>query len=168
MPGGLVADEMHLGKTFTSVAVAMLYKMVTETVVMAFPLSILSANTVAERVILVDNDFPSIFGEEREWYQRQRLNSIPRHLLQIHSTPPQGHPALLSAYAQILVVTIPGVTETFQTIIDKMTHGTDSKLVNWLNANVTHQDVNTSIEEPKNRWNIHLMLYDTLTSKVNP
>jgi hypothetical protein len=99
------------------------------------------------------------------------LNSIPRRLLQIHSTPPQGHPAHISAYAQILVVTIPGVTETFQTIIDKMTHGTDSKLVNWLNANnanVTHQDVNTSIEEPKNRWNIHLMLYDTLTSRVNP
>jgi hypothetical protein len=62
MPGGLVADEMHLGKTFTSVAVAMLYKMVTETVVMAFRLSILSANSLAERVMLVDNDFPSIFG----------------------------------------------------------------------------------------------------------
>jgi len=34
MPGALVADEMGLGKTFTSVAVAMLCKLVTEKVVM--------------------------------------------------------------------------------------------------------------------------------------
>ena len=40
MPGALVADEMGLGKTFTSVAAAMLCKLVTEKVVMGLPLSI--------------------------------------------------------------------------------------------------------------------------------
>jgi len=41
MPGALVADEMGLGQTFTSVAVAMLCKLVPEKVVMGLPLSIL-------------------------------------------------------------------------------------------------------------------------------
>jgi len=41
MPGELMADEMGLGKTFTSVAAAMLCKLVTEKVVMGLPLSIL-------------------------------------------------------------------------------------------------------------------------------
>jgi len=40
MPGALVADEMGLGKTFTSVAAAMLCKLVTEKVVRGLPLSI--------------------------------------------------------------------------------------------------------------------------------
>jgi len=41
MPGALVADEMGLGKTFTSVAAAMICKLLTEKVVMGLPLSIL-------------------------------------------------------------------------------------------------------------------------------
>jgi len=41
MPGALVADEMGLGKTFTSVAAAMLCKLLTKKVVMGLPLSIL-------------------------------------------------------------------------------------------------------------------------------
>jgi len=48
MPGALVADEMGLGKTFTSVAEAMLCKLVTEKVVMGLPLSILWGNTLEE------------------------------------------------------------------------------------------------------------------------
>jgi len=48
MPGALVADEMGLGKTFTSVAAAMLCKLVTEKVVMGLPLSILWGNTLEE------------------------------------------------------------------------------------------------------------------------
>jgi len=41
MPGALVANEMGVGKTFTSIAAAMLCKLVTEKVVMGLPLSIL-------------------------------------------------------------------------------------------------------------------------------
>jgi len=59
-----VADEMGLGKTFTSVAPAMLCKLVTETVVMGLPLSILWGNTLEEWVILAHNDFHGIVGEE--------------------------------------------------------------------------------------------------------
>ena len=51
MPGALVADEMGLGKTFSSVAAAMLCKLVTEIVVMGLPLSILWGNTLEEWVI---------------------------------------------------------------------------------------------------------------------
>jgi len=125
-----VADEMGLGKTFTSVAAAMLCKLVTENVVMGLPLSILWGNTLEEWVILAHNDFPSIVGEEQEWYLLQRLNSLPCCLLEIQSTPPQGDPALIPALEPILVVTMPGVAETFKRVIDEMTHGSDFKLVN--------------------------------------
>jgi len=130
MPGALVADEMGLGKTFTSVAAAILCKLVTEKVVMGLQLSIVWGNTLEQWVILADNDFPSIVGEEREWYPLQRLNSVPRRLLEIQTTPPHSHPALISAHEPIFVVTMPGGAETFKTVIDEMTDGTDSKLVN--------------------------------------
>jgi hypothetical protein len=68
MPGELVADEMVLGKTFTLVAAVMICTLLTEKVVMGLPLSILWGNTVAEWVNMVQNHFPRIIGEEREWY----------------------------------------------------------------------------------------------------
>jgi hypothetical protein len=77
---------MGLGKTFTSVAAAMLCKFVTEEVFMGLPLSILWGNTLEEWVILAHNNFPGIIGEEREWYPVQRLNSVPRCLLEIQTT----------------------------------------------------------------------------------
>jgi len=130
IPGALVADEVGLGKTFTSVAAVMLCKLVTEKVGMGLPLSMLWGKTLEEWVILADNDIPAIVGEEQEWYPLRRLNSVPHCLLEIRKTLPHGHPALISAHEPILVVTMPGVEETFKTIIDKMTHGTDFKLVN--------------------------------------
>jgi len=48
MPGPLVADEMGLAKTFTSVAAAMLCKLVNEKVVMGLPQFILWGNTLEE------------------------------------------------------------------------------------------------------------------------
>jgi len=124
-----------------------------------------------EWVILAHNDFPGIVGEEREWYLLQRLNSVPRHLLEIQTTPSHGDPALISAHEPIMVVTMPGVAETLKTVIDEMTHGTDFKLLNLLlaeNAILTHKDLNTSSDEPENRWNIHVVSYDTLTSRAKP
>jgi len=117
MPGALVADEMGLGKTFTSVAAAMLCKLVTEKVVMGLPLSIVWADTLEEWVILAVNDFPGIVSEEREWYRLQRSNSVPCQLLQIQTSPPHGHPALVSALEPIVLVTMPGVAETFKTVV---------------------------------------------------
>jgi hypothetical protein len=171
MPEAPVVDEMGLGKTFTSVAAAMICKLVTEKVGMGLPLSILWGNTLEEWVILVHNDFPGIVGEERKWNPLQRLNSVPRHLLDIQTTPPHGHPALVLALDPILVVIMPGVAETFKTAIDEMTHGTDFTLVNLLhaeNANHTHEDLNTTIDEPENRGNIHPVSYNTLTSRAKP
>jgi hypothetical protein len=89
---------------------------------------------------------------------------VPRHLLEIQTTPPYRHSALISAHEPNLVVTMPRVAETFKTVIDEMTHGTDFKLVNSFhpkNVYLTHRDLDTSIDEPENRWNIHLVLYDT-------
>jgi len=119
----------------------------------------------------VHNDSPGIVGEEREWYPLQRLNSVPCCLLEIQTTPPHGHPAHKSPHEPILVVIMPGVAETFKTVIHKMTHGTDFKLVNLLhaeNANLTQEDLNISIDKPEKRWNIHLASYDTVTSRVKP
>ena len=118
IPGALVADEMGLGQTFTSVAAAMICKLLTEKVVIGLPLFILWGNTLEEWVILADNDFPGIVSEERKWYPLQKLNSVPCRLLEIPTTAPHGHPAFISAHEPILVVTMPGVAETFKTVID--------------------------------------------------
>jgi hypothetical protein len=125
VPGALVAVETGLGKTITSVAAAIIWKLLTEKVVMGLSLSVLLGNTLAEWVNMVQNDLPGIVGEEREWYPLQRLNSVPRHLLEIQTTPPHMHAALILGHEPLLVVTMPGVAETFKTVIDEITHGTD-------------------------------------------
>jgi hypothetical protein len=83
MPGALVADEMGLGKTLASVAPAILCKLVTEQVAMGLPLSRLWRHTLAEWVILAYSNCPVIVGEEWEWYLLPRLNTVPRHLLEV-------------------------------------------------------------------------------------
>jgi len=171
MPGVLVGDEIDLGQTFTSVAVAMGCKLVTEKVVMGWPLSVLWGNTLEQWVILAHNDIPDIVSEEREWYPLQTLISVPCCLWESPSTPPHRHPALISALEPILVVTVSGETETFNSDIDEMTLATDFKLVKLLhaaNANLTHEDLNNSIDELEYRWNIHLVSYDTSTPRVTP
>jgi hypothetical protein len=92
-------------------------------------------------VILAQNDFPRIVTEGRECYLLQRYNSVPRCLMDIQTTPSHRYPALESALEPIQVVTMPAVAETFKTVTNAMTHGTDFKLVNLLhakNANLTH------------------------------
>jgi hypothetical protein len=67
------------------------------------------------------------------------------------------------------VVTIPRVAEMFKSGIDEMTYGTNVKLINLFdmeNANLTHEDLDTSIDEVDNRWNIDLGSYDTISSRV--
>jgi hypothetical protein len=63
------------------------------------------------------------------------------------------------------------VAETFKSVIEKMTHETDFKLVNLFlaeNANLAHEELNTSIDKPETRGNIHLVSYDTLTPRATP
>jgi hypothetical protein len=122
-------------------------------------------------VILVHNDVPGILCDQSEWYPLQRLNSVPRHRLEIQSTPPNGHPALISALEPILIGITTWSGYDLQNVIDEMTHGTHFKLVNLFhatNANLTHEDPNTSIDEPENRWNINLVSYDTVISRAKP
>jgi len=138
---------------------------------MGLPLSIIWGNTLEEWVILTHDDFPGIVDEEWGLYPFQRLNSVSCSLFEIQSTPPNGHPSLISALEPILIITMPGVAETFKSVIDEMTHGTNFKLVNSLhaeNVNLTHEDLKTSIYEPENPWNIHLVSYDTLASRAKP
>jgi hypothetical protein len=64
---------------------------------------------------------------------------------------------------------MPGVSEMFTSVIDEMTFAINFTLINLLhmeNANLTHEDLNTSIDKPENRWIIHLVLYDPLTSRA--
>jgi len=66
---------------------------------------------------------------------------------------------------------MPEVADTFQSVMDKMTYGTDFKLVNLWNeeiSNITQKDSNTSIDEPEKGWNIHLVSYHMLTCRVKP
>jgi len=149
----------------------MLCKLMTEKVVMGLPRPILWENTLQEWVNLTQNNFPQNICEEHELYPLRRHISVPHSLSEIQSTPPEGHPALTSAFEPILVVTMPTVAETFKSVIDKMTYGTDFKLVNLLHAenpNLTHEDLNTSNHKLEYRWNIHLVLYDFFTSRATP
>jgi hypothetical protein len=97
---------------------------------------------------------------------------MPRHrLIKIQKTPQQGHPALTSSLEPILVVTMPGVAENFNTVIDRMTFTTDFKHVTCLHTehvNLTHEDLNTSPNKQENRLNIHLVSYDTSISRAKP
>jgi hypothetical protein len=96
---------------------------------------------------------------------------VPHCLVEKQAIQPHGHPALLSAHDTMLMITMPGVAESFKTDIDEMTHGTKFELVNWLyteNAMFTNKDLNTRIVKPDNRWNSHLVSYDTLTSRAKP
>jgi hypothetical protein len=83
MPGALVAYEMGLAMTFTSVAAAIHCTLVMEKVVMGLPLSILRRYTLEERVNLAPNDFPRIIRDKRQWYPLRRQNSVPGRLLEI-------------------------------------------------------------------------------------
>jgi len=49
----------------------MISKLLTVKVVMGLPLSILWGNTLADWVHMVQNAYPGIIGEEREWYPLQ-------------------------------------------------------------------------------------------------
>jgi hypothetical protein len=141
MQGALVADEIGLGKTCTSVAAAIICKLLTEKVVIGLLLSILWENTHDERLDLGKNDFPGMIGDKWEWYPLRRYNSMPCHLAKIQSTAMQGHPVRTLASEPILVVPMPGVAERFKSVIDKMTYGTDFKLIHLFqveNANLTH------------------------------
>jgi hypothetical protein len=69
--------------------------------------------------------------------------------LEIQTTPPHGHSALVSAVEHNLVLAMPRVAEKFKTVIDEMTQGADFKLVTMLhaeNANLTDDHLITSID----------------------
>ena len=57
MAGVLVADELELGKTFTSVGAAMICKLLTEKVMMGLPLSIVWGNILEGCVNISKMDF---------------------------------------------------------------------------------------------------------------
>jgi hypothetical protein len=128
--------------------------LLTETVVLQLPLSILWGNTLEVWPILALNYIPSIVGEEWEWYLLEWLNPVPHHLFDIRTAPPHGHPALVSSLEPIVVIIRLVVAYTIKPAINQMTHRTDFQPVNLLhaeNANVTHLDQNSSINKLENR-----------------
>jgi len=147
----------------------MLCNLLTEKVVVGLPLSIVWRNTLEEIENMVLNDNPGIIGDEWEWCPLQRLNSVPRPILEIQTTPALRHPVLTSAVKSIVVLSILGETETFNSVIDETTYETDFRLVNLLhaeNGNLTHKNLNASIDEPDNWWNVHFVSSDALQSSA--
>jgi len=131
---------------------------------MGLLLSILWRNTHEEWLNIVQKDYPGIISEEEEWYLLQSPNLVPCHLLEIQTTPLQGHPALTSPLEPILVVTMPEVAKIFNCVIDKMRYVTDSEVLNLLhavNANIILENMMISSDKPENRWNIHRVTFDT-------
>jgi hypothetical protein len=96
---------------------------------------------------------------------------VPHRLLEIQTIPPLADPALLLAPESNLVVTMPGVAETFKTVMDQMTLGKDFKLSNLFlteNAYLILENPNTGMDDQENQWNTHNVLYDTPTSLAKP
>jgi hypothetical protein len=89
--------------------------------------------------------------------------------MEIQKIPPQGNPALQSALDEILAGTMPAVAESLKTVMDEMKYGTDFNLIilfHTENENLTHEDLTHSIDLPVSQWSIHLVSYDTLTSRA--
>ena len=61
-----MADVMGHRKTFTLVAAAMIWKRLTEKVVMGLLLSIVWGNTLDHWVIIAPNDVPEIISHEQK------------------------------------------------------------------------------------------------------
>lgn len=76
-----------------------------------------------------------------------------RCLLDILTTRDLQYPALTSALEPIVLVTIAGVAEAFMSVINVITYKTYFKQLNLLDsegANLTDEDLNTSINKPEN------------------
>ncbi|KAF8520710.1 hypothetical protein BDD12DRAFT_811081 [Trichophaea hybrida] len=98
-------------------------------------------------------------------------NPVPRRLLEIKTTPPYGYPCLISALKPILIVTLAGICETFESDINDMSHNTHFTIIDLLDPNhynLSNKDLNTSADELEHRWNINLISYDTLTARTKP
>jgi hypothetical protein len=79
MPGVLVADDMGLGRTFTSASVAIICKMLTEKVVIGLPQSVVLENTHDKRQNLAQNNFPNDI-----WWRTEAVSIAVTE----HSAPP--------------------------------------------------------------------------------
>jgi len=86
IPGVLVTEDMCLGETFTSLAVAMICKSQTEKVVLGLLQWMLGGNTFHEWVLMAQNNYPGNIGEELVWYPLKKLISETCHLLVIETT----------------------------------------------------------------------------------
>ncbi|KAF8537453.1 hypothetical protein BDD12DRAFT_806924 [Trichophaea hybrida] len=169
MPSVLHADAMGLGKTHTSPAAAMFCKLHTGNVVFGQPLSILWGHTLDEWINQAQNDYPAVPPKERGWYPLTKKNLVLHWLLEIKTTPPYGHPCLVSAHEPILIVTLPGICEMCQSGIKDMSHNTDFTIIDLLEPNhynLTNEDLNASADEPERKWKIHLKSYNTLTARA--
>jgi len=111
---------MGISKTLTSVAAAMIRKVLTENVSVILLVSMLWGNTTDEWVNIAQNDNPGIIGDECEWYPFQSLNSVPHYLLEIQTTPPLGYRVLTSAHESILYIPMNRVSEILKSVIDEI------------------------------------------------
>lgn len=148
-----MAGGIAFGKTFCLVASTVIFNLLTKTIVMGLPQSILWGYANEEWVNMVQNDMPRIIGGEWKWYPLQPLNSVPHRHLEIHTTPLQGFPPGRLALEPIVVVTTPGVAEILNIIMTDMIYGTELKLLNLLqvqNSIFTHKDLKMSTGKPEN------------------
>ncbi|KAF8544412.1 hypothetical protein BDD12DRAFT_801333 [Trichophaea hybrida] len=171
MPGALLAEEMGLGQTHTSLAAAMCCKLQTEKVVFGQPLSILWGQTLDEWINQVQNDYPTVPPEERGWYPLTKKNPVPHWLLKMKTTLSYVHICLVLAHKSILIVTLPGICKTFKSVIKDMSYNTDFTIIDLLDPNhynLTNDDMKASTDEPEQRWNINLKSNDTLMALAKP
>jgi hypothetical protein len=72
-----VADEIGIGRMFSSVAAAVTCRLMTKNIEMQLPRLIVSGMTLRECVNMVQNDYYKIISDVWKSYSLQRLNSLP-------------------------------------------------------------------------------------------
>jgi len=169
VPGVLVADGMNLGKTFTSVAAAIICTLLTEKVLGELLLTRLQGNTLEEWVKLAQNDYPGRISKEQEWNLLKWLNSVPHYQSKIQLTLLVWPAAPASPHEPSLVVTIGRIVETFKSFLEKMTYGTDFNplIVSYMeNTYLINENMNICIAKPGIWRNIQHHSYNSLIIEV--
>jgi hypothetical protein len=168
LPGALLADEMGLGKTFTILAAALYAKSIAEDVTNHHEtqLPVLFNLSLGGWCQAVETGFSTLSAVQKQWYPCTHPNPVPRRLLQLLDDKPTTD---LPPWNPVLCVVLPSVRATFIGAINTITKGTPFSVRDLCAedaGDLTHAHLNFCVEHPERRWDIHVITYDTFTSRA--
>jgi len=144
---------------------AIVYKLLTEKIIVELLLTMLWGNTLDEWVNIAQDSNPDNISDAWESYPMQTLITGHHYVSDNQTTPSLCHPTLTSALEAILMVTFAAVRDTFKIVIDGWTAETWYTLVDAIDAenpDYTNGYVNTCINKLGWQWSIHIASYNMI------